>query len=326
MISIIIVNYNWKRWLQRCLDSLMTQTYKNFEIIFVDNNSSDDSVDFVQWNFPKIKIVKSDNNLGFAWWNNLGISHAQGDLIVLINNDTRVEKDFLERYQQIYTDHDYDILGVTEKKYDGSGFWYTPVPKIDFFWHPVYITSTSTNIESNLFYVSWVCCMFKKQFYYDTWWLDSDFFMYHEETDRVRRCRLYWHKIWQITDLFVYHKLSWSTWSWIKYKTFLWRNQNTLQMLFKNYTWYNLLWVLPIYITINILEMIFFLLIWKPKISRSYIKWWVCNIKLLPKTIKKRIIIQKSRLITDKQIMSYMYFWFAKLQHILKFYKRWYDR
>ena len=99
LISIIIVNYNGKKWLQKCLDSLLCQTYNNFEIIFVDNGSSDDSVEFVNNNYKdeRIKIIKSDKNLGFAGGNNLGIDNSKGEYILLLNNDTWVEFDFLEK-------------------------------------------------------------------------------------------------------------------------------------------------------------------------------------------------------------------------------------
>jgi len=60
LITVIIVNYNGKKWLNECLGSLFQQNYAELEIILVDNNSSDDSVEFVQKNFPKIKIIKSD--------------------------------------------------------------------------------------------------------------------------------------------------------------------------------------------------------------------------------------------------------------------------
>ena len=64
LISIIIVNWNGKRWLADCLDSLLLQTYKNFEIILVDNASKDDSVEFVQNNYPHVQIVKNSANMG----------------------------------------------------------------------------------------------------------------------------------------------------------------------------------------------------------------------------------------------------------------------
>lgn len=67
LISIVVVNWNGMRWLKKCLDSLLGQTYENFEIIFVDNASTDESLDFINNNYKdeRIKIVKSEKILDF---------------------------------------------------------------------------------------------------------------------------------------------------------------------------------------------------------------------------------------------------------------------
>ena len=97
LVSVIIVNWNGRKWLEKCLDSLRVQTYKNFEVIFVDNASTDDSVDFVEKNYPEVVILKSDRNLGFAGGNNLGIDNSKGEFILFLNNDTWVKEDFLKK-------------------------------------------------------------------------------------------------------------------------------------------------------------------------------------------------------------------------------------
>jgi GT2 family glycosyltransferase len=96
-VSIIILNYNGKQYLQECLSSVLSQSYLNFEIILFDNSSSDGSVDYIKQHITdsKIKIIQSPENLGFAGGNNEAIKHASHDLIVLLNNDTKTEKDWL---------------------------------------------------------------------------------------------------------------------------------------------------------------------------------------------------------------------------------------
>jgi len=321
MISIIIVNYNWKKWLEKCISSLLNQSYKDFEIIFVDNASVDDSIEYMKSTFKddRIKIIENNENSWFAWWNNLGYKFSKWEYILLLNNDTWVEENFLENFINEFKKWNIDILWVTEKKYNQEEYNLF-IPKIDFFWHPIYFkTKINWNII-NLFYTSWVCILFKSELYKKTWWLDNDFFMYFEEIDWMWRIRLYGYKIWQLINLFVYHAGAWTTWTWIKYNSFLWRNQNTLQMLLKNYSFHNLLWVLPIYLTINLFEILFFLIILKPKISYTYIKWWIYNIKILWKTLVKRKEIQKKRIISDKEIMWYMYRWFWKIRHLINYF------
>ena len=145
--------------------------------------------------------------------------------------------------------------------------------------------------------------------------------MYSEETDWFWRLHLYKKRIGISRDQKVYHAGAGSTGTGIKYLTFLWRNQNTLQMLLKNYQWHNLVWVLPIYLTINIAEMILFLLMGKPKISLSYIQGIWFNIRYFARTMGSRKIIQATRLVPDTKIFELMYFGFAKLNHFKRFFK-----
>lgn len=131
MISIIILNYNGRELLKECFDSVFAQSFSDFEIIFVDNGSTDSSVDFVNQNYPdkKIKIVEGGKNSGFAGGNNLGYKYAAGDFIVLLNNDTVVDRDWLKSlYELIISDSSIGIVqslviteGIPKKYYEKNG-------------------------------------------------------------------------------------------------------------------------------------------------------------------------------------------------------------
>jgi hypothetical protein len=95
LISVLIVNYNGARLLKECLDSLEVQTFRDFEIVMVDNASKDNSVAFVQQYYPKVNVVVSESNLGFGGGNNLGYQHCRGEFIYFLNNDVFAEKDAL---------------------------------------------------------------------------------------------------------------------------------------------------------------------------------------------------------------------------------------
>jgi GT2 family glycosyltransferase len=87
-LSIIIVSWNTKDLLVQCIESIIKTTFKvNFEIIVVDNNSSDNSVEYVKNNFPDVQLICLDNNYGFAKANNIGIKASKGNYISLINSD-----------------------------------------------------------------------------------------------------------------------------------------------------------------------------------------------------------------------------------------------
>jgi len=96
IISIIVLNWNGKVYLKECLESLAAQTYKNFEVIFVDNGSIDGSIEYVKNNFPEVKILTLIKNTGFCKGNNEGIKISNGEYVALLNNDTKTDPYWLE--------------------------------------------------------------------------------------------------------------------------------------------------------------------------------------------------------------------------------------
>ncbi len=95
-ISIIVLNWNGKLYLNDCLASIYNQSYKDFEVIFVDNASTDDSVNFIKKNYPRAKIIQNKENYGFAKGNNIGMKQAKGEFILILNADTKLDNDFLK--------------------------------------------------------------------------------------------------------------------------------------------------------------------------------------------------------------------------------------
>lgn len=95
-VSIIIVNFCGRNLLEKCLKAVFNTTYKNFEVIIVDNNSSDDSVEFIEKNYPQNHLIKLNKNFGFAIPNNIAAKTAQGKYLVFLNNDTYVTPNWLE--------------------------------------------------------------------------------------------------------------------------------------------------------------------------------------------------------------------------------------
>ncbi len=317
LISIVVVNWNGKKWLEKCLSSLIAQTHKNLEVILVDNGSSDDSVEFIKSNYPEVILVKSDKNLGFAGGNNLGIDQSKGKYILLLNTDTWVDNNFVERIYHKFLSSKVDIIAPKEVNYEGEEFDYSDNKTIDIFGHPFFIKGK----VKNSFYLKGVCLFFKRSLYDKTHGLDNNFFMYSEETDWFWRLNFLNKKFILVNDLYVYHAEAGSSMKGINYNIFLWRNQNALQMLLKNYAWHNLLWVLPIYFLQNVVEIMFFLLTLKPKIALSYVQGWWFNLINLKKILKKRSWVQRNRQVNDWEILKKMYLGFGKFYHLIHFYK-----
>ena len=93
--SVILVNYNGMSHLDACISSVLKQSYTNFEVIFVDNNSSDGSLEYARTKFPNLTFVANDKNLGYAGGINSGLPYATGDYIGPLNIDTEVAPNWL---------------------------------------------------------------------------------------------------------------------------------------------------------------------------------------------------------------------------------------
>lgn len=95
-ITIIIPNYNGKHFLASCLESLSIQSFTDFEILIVDNHSTDGSIEYIKGHYPEIRLIALDKNCGFSTAVNAGIRHSSTPYVILLNNDTTVEPHFVE--------------------------------------------------------------------------------------------------------------------------------------------------------------------------------------------------------------------------------------
>jgi GT2 family glycosyltransferase len=94
-VSVIVVSYNSMRHIDACLDSLLRQTYADYEVIFVDNGSTDGSLAYARAKYPGLIFVANQGNLGYADGVNSALPHARGELIAPLNIDTEVSSEWL---------------------------------------------------------------------------------------------------------------------------------------------------------------------------------------------------------------------------------------
>lgn len=211
LISIIIVNWNGLLYLDECISSLINQTYKNFEIILVDNASSDESVSFVRNTFPQVQIIKNDANFGFAKGVNIGIEHSSGEYIALFNQDAVAEKDWLLTLFNIL-DSSEKIAAVAGKVYYyGSNYGDNTIfctwSKIDpFSAFPYNYNNDEPSAEVD--YLSGCAFLTKREIIKEVGFLDSGYFLYFEETDWCARMIRAGYSLVYVPDAIVWHVVS----------------------------------------------------------------------------------------------------------------------
>ena len=95
-VSVIIPNCNGEKYLRECLDSLKEQTFEDFEIIVVDNGSQDGSVKIISEGYENVRLIGLDKNYGFSRAVNEGIKASEAPYVILLNNDTRADGDYIK--------------------------------------------------------------------------------------------------------------------------------------------------------------------------------------------------------------------------------------
>jgi GT2 family glycosyltransferase len=92
LISINILTYNGEKWIEKCIKSVLEQTYPNIEILVIDNASTDNTLEKIQ----NIKIIKNEKNLGFSAGHNIGIRESKGEYVIVLNQDIVLDKNFIQ--------------------------------------------------------------------------------------------------------------------------------------------------------------------------------------------------------------------------------------
>jgi len=116
--SVIIVTYNHRNYTKNCLSSVLVNN--PLEVIVVDNGSIDGTAEFVEEHFPEVRLIKSPRNLGYGGGNNLGVRHARGEYVVILNPDTKVEENWLEELLKPLKKEEKLITTPKILTYDGS--------------------------------------------------------------------------------------------------------------------------------------------------------------------------------------------------------------
>jgi GT2 family glycosyltransferase len=210
----VIPNYNGQKFLKNCLDSLLIQTERNFDIIIVDNNSADDSVKFVEANYPSVKVIRLDKNYGFSKAVNAGISYSLKNpeikYIVLLNNDVECDKNFVSellkgfKYKSTGSVASKMLNYKNRKLIDNTGLF---LDLSDFPYLRGNNETDSGQYDKGEFVFG--CCagagMYLREVFENAGLFDEDFFAYNEDIDLDIRMQLKGYKSFYNPDAVCYH-------------------------------------------------------------------------------------------------------------------------
>jgi len=202
-ISVIIVNYNGKKLLEKCLESLFKIDYNNFEVILVDNNSTDGSMEFVTKNYPKIIVIKLDSNKGFAEPNNIGTKIAKGEYLLFLNNDTVTTTNFISEMVKVLEKDEkiaicQSLLLKPDGNIDSSGDF---IDKMGI----VYNSKTKIDEIKEISSARGACMLIRKKIFDKLGGFDEKFFFSFEDVDLGWRSWILGYKVVIVPNSIVYH-------------------------------------------------------------------------------------------------------------------------
>lgn len=319
LVSIIILNFNGRGYLEKCLKSVLEQNYPNFEIIFVDNASADGSVEFVKNMFsndPRIKIIQNPTNLGASQARNIGIKKAKGKYIVFLDNDTQVTPNWLD--ELVNTMENNPSIGIAQSTLLKMNYQNTIQHSGQFMidycgwtWKfckdEAYENFLKKHRQPITIFSAVTAAMIIRRNKIDEIGLfDPKFFIYFEDTDLSWRVWLRGYKVVSVPRSVVYHEGAGSIENEIEKLPFTEYNynKNCLRMIVKNYDLKHILTYLPTTCVCLFAKALIQMARTKGKSMTALVKAFLWNIMETKDTIHERIKVQETRKVSDKFIIK----------------------
>ncbi|MGB3919994.1 glycosyltransferase family 2 protein [Methanothrix sp.] len=193
LISVVVLNYNGRDLLDGCLSSLASQTYSPFEVVLVDNGSSDGSPEYIREQYPWVRLVRNRDNLGFAGGTNAGIRAAEGSYILTLNNDTIADRRLIEELKEPMADPQVGVCAAKMLFPDGrinsAGIC---ISRSGAAWDRGMFEADRGQYDSmeEVFGACAGAALYRKRMLDEIGLFDEDFFLYLEDVDLALRARL----------------------------------------------------------------------------------------------------------------------------------------
>jgi GT2 family glycosyltransferase len=256
-VAIVILNWNGRRFLEQFLPSVMHTTYTNYEVIVADNASSDDSLAFLEKEYPVIRVIRLAQNHGFAKGYNEALKQVQADYYMLLNSDVEVVPGWLEPMVQLL-DANPQIAACQPKLlayHDKNLFEYAGAAGgwIDKYGYPFSkgrlfdtceVDKGQYDQQEPVFWATGAALFIRPTVFHEMGGFDEFFFAHMEEIDLCWRIQLAGHEVYSCPASVVYHVGGGTLPQGNPRKTFL-NYRNNHIMLYKNLGWGKKIWVIP---------------------------------------------------------------------------------
>jgi len=245
LVSVIILNWNQKMLLNDCLESVLSTDYPEMEVIVSDNGSTDGSVDLVKKKFPDIILIENNSNLGFCVGNNVAIKQAKGDIIVLLNNDTLVDGEWVKEIVDAMNQPNVGVVGC-KLIFAGTNLIQSLGYVLDLFGYYINQGLLDENIEQlesstvDVDYVSGAALAIRRDIINEVGLLDPRFYAYFEDVDWCYRVKTIGYRV-VVAQKAVVHHFGSVSWNSSAFKKVYLTERNRLLFLFKHLSGFDLL-------------------------------------------------------------------------------------
>jgi GT2 family glycosyltransferase len=308
-VSIIIVNLNGEPYLERCLSTLLAQTYSNFEVVLVDNGSTDTSVALVRERFPSVRVIETGQNLGLPRAINVGIRSTDSDYVVTLNNDTWVEPDWLAALVEVM-EQDAQI-GICASK---MLFAHRPdvinsagvcVNLAGIAWDRLGGSSDSALDDATPQEVFAACsgaALYRRTMLDEVGLFDEDYFIYLDDVDLSWRARLMGWRCMVAPRSRVYHVHSATTSEGSPFKNFL-LGRNKVWTVVKNYPAPHFWLYLPVILFYDLGSALYALI---ARGNTATLRGRLAALRSLPAIWRKRRAVQARRRVSFAELSAHM--------------------
>lgn len=312
MITIVIPNYNGLSHLELCYNSLRNQSYKEFKIILVDNNSADDSVKYTEKNYPEVIILKLNTNTGFSFAVNEGIKSSlenpECKYVLLLNNDTECDKYFLEELLTGFKDEQTGSVACKMLNFYNRNIIDDAGDFIKMKGSPYArgFEETDTGQYDNKEFIFGACAgaaIYRRTVFDRIGYFDNDFFAYYEDVDFSFRMQLSGYKCFYNPKAVCYHKRGATSSYKSGFQTML-CEKNLIALRIKNYPVSTLIKLSPYFFMIRFVRYYRFYRDHSSELFWSALKGYFKGLYEAPKSIKKRIKIQKLKKVSTEYLES----------------------